>query len=130
MCISAWSHFRLNDSDASTPFAKEKYFDYFVVNIVDSLRLKFDGLCSAFACTDYIRVDSAAPWSASTAACHARGLIVAPSCTQYRSEARHRTLAMYGFAVVHSPIQHCSGARHHLAFVCGSSSTRSSTPSS
>jgi hypothetical protein len=63
---------------------REKYFDYFVFNIVDFFRLKFDGFRSAFirvdyVCVDYIRVDSVAFWSALTAACHTRGLAVAHS---------------------------------------------------
>jgi hypothetical protein len=57
----------------------EKYFDYFVFNIVDFFQLKFGGLCGAFVHVDYSRIDSATPWFVSTEACHARG-------------ARHRAL--------------------------------------
>jgi hypothetical protein len=60
-------------------------FDYVVFNIID-------GLCGAFVRVDYICVDFAAFWSASTEACHARGLAhsapLGGSRTQHRSGAR------------------------------------------
>jgi hypothetical protein len=75
---------------------------YFIFNIVDSFQLKFDGLCNVFVrvdyvYADYIRVDSAAPWSMSTAArrsgarCRtvstARGLhITSPLCAEAHAE--------------------------------------------
>jgi hypothetical protein len=37
--------------------AWKNYFGYFIFNIIDSFRLKFNGFCGAFVCVDYICFD-------------------------------------------------------------------------
>jgi hypothetical protein len=93
---------------------------YFVFNVIDFFRLKFDGLCGAFVRTDCICVDSIAPWFMSTMACHARGLAIMSSRTQHRSGStslrlcvRKLTLKICDFVDISNTLwrsQQCSGA--------------------